>query len=275
MNTRNDEADALYRALDEVGDPRIDRTKLHPLMNVLVMALCGAISGVNGWDELALFARTRQKWFAQALDMPHGTPSADTFRRVFEALDPRELEGALRTWVSGVAKSFEDEVVAMDGKALKGAIERAGSTTPLHLLHVWATQQHLLLGQELVAGAPGETAGILEVLKRLKIDGAIVTTDANGCTKKVTVAIREAGANYVLALKGNRGPLHKHVEELFTRAEARGFRRVATHRTDDDGHGREEKRIVRVLPLTRHADVLDGWCDIRSVVLVGKHRACP
>src|SRR5262249_34459353 len=80
-----------FDAFSELEDPRIDRTKLHSLMNVLVMAVCGAIAGANGWDELALFARGHIKWFTTFLDMPHGAPSADTFRRVFEGLEPREL----------------------------------------------------------------------------------------------------------------------------------------------------------------------------------------
>jgi predicted transposase YbfD/YdcC len=273
VKAREDGGAALRRALSGVRDPRIDRTKLHPLFNVLVMALCGAITGVNGWDDLAFFARVRREWFARMLEMPHGTPSADTFRRVFEALDPRELEGALRTWVGAVAGSVEGEVVAIDGKSLKGAIEHAGTTTPLHLLHVWATRQHLLLGQRLVAGAPGETSGILELLKQLRIDGAIVTTDANGCTKSVTAAIREAKADYVLALKGNRGPLHKHVEERFARAEAKSFRGVPTHRAKDKGHGRKEERVVRVLSVAHDdAPVLEGWRDVRSVVLIDRTR---
>ena len=273
MKGKEDGSSKLLRALSEVRDPRIDRTKLHPLFNVLVMALCGAITGVSGWDDLAFFAKVRREWFAQMLDMPHGTPSADTFRRVFEALDPRELEGALRTWVAAVANSFEGEVIAIDGKSLKGAIDRAGATTPLHLLHVWATEQQLLLGQRLVAGAPGETAGILELLRQLRIEGSVVTTDANGCTKNVTAAIREARADYLLALKGNRGPLHKHVEERFARSEATGFRGVPTHRTKDEGHGRKEKRVVRVLSLANDlAPVLKGWCDVRSAVLIERAR---
>src|SRR5204863_9331611 len=118
----------------DVEDPRINRTKLHPLINVLVMALCGAICGANGWDELALFARAQKKWFATFLDVAHGVPSADTFRRVFEAVDPRELESAMQRWLATVSESFAGEVVAIDGKSLKAAIQKAGSTTPLHLL---------------------------------------------------------------------------------------------------------------------------------------------
>jgi predicted transposase YbfD/YdcC len=258
-------------AFASVEDPRIDRTKLHPLMNVLVMALCGALSGANGWDELATFSESRLPWFATVLDVAHGAPSADTFRRVFEAIDPRELEDAMRRWIASVSGSFVGEVIAIDGKSLKAAIEKAGSTTPLHLLHVWATDQHLLLGQRRVEGAPGEVGAIGELLKRLQIEGAIVTTDANGCTKTVTSAVREAKADYVLALKGNRGPLHAQVKDLFATAEARKFRGVAAHRSENRGHGRVETRVVRAIPLAQGA-VSSDWCDARTVVMIDRTR---
>lgn len=255
----------------EVEDPRIERTRLHPLMNVLVMALCGAIAGANGWDELALFARGHIEWFANLFDVPHGAPSADTFRRVFEALEPRELEAALQRWIAGVRESFEGEVVAVDGKSLRAAIKKAGTTTPLHLLQAWAVGQHLLLGQQRVDGAPGEVAAIPELLKRLRIEGATVTTDANGCTKAVTDAVRDANANYVLALKGNRGPLHAHVKELFADAEARGFRGTPTHRSKTKAHGRREQRVVRALVFPE-GSVPSGWRDLKTAVMVDRSR---
>ena len=258
-----------FESFADVEDPRINRRKLHPLMNVLVMALCGAIAGANGWDELALFARTRLDWFAEFLDVRNGTPSADTFRRVFEVLKPLELETAMQRWVSAVSDSFIGEVVAIDGKSLKGAAERAHSTTPLHLLHAWAAGQQLLLGQQRVEGAPGEVAGIPELLRRLRIDGAIVTTDANGCTKAVTEAIREANADYVLALKGNRDPVHARVKVMFASAEASKFRGVRSVRTTESGHGRDEERRVYVLPVT---DELPGWRDAKSVAMIDRSR---
>src|SRR5258707_6473643 len=258
-------------AFTEIEDRRINRTKLHSVMNVLVMSLCGAICGANGWDELAMFARTRKKWFGTFLDVPQGTPSADTFRRVFEALDPRELESALQRWIATVSDSFAGEVIAIDGKSLKAAVEKAGSTTPLHLLHAWAVGQHLLLGQQRVEGAPGEVAAIPELLKRLRIQSAIVTTDANGCTKTVTEAVREAKADYVLALKGNRGPLHAQVKALFAAAESREFRGVPTHRSKDKGHGRVEQRTVRALGLN-DAEVRSEWRDLKTVVMVDRTR---
>lgn len=260
-----------FAAFAPLDDPRIERTKRHPLMNVLVMALCGSIAGADGWDDLATFARGHLQWFAMWLDVRHGSPSADTFRRVFEALDPRELEGTLQTWIAQVSESFAGEVIAIDGKSLKAATERAGSTTPLHLLHAWAVEQHLLLGQQRVEGAPGEVAAIPELLKRLRIEGAVVTTDANGCTRAVSTAVREAKADYVLALKGNRGPLHATVKDLFAAAESRAFRGVAVHRSKTKGHGRREQRTVRALVLPE-GSVAPGWCDLKSAVMVDRTR---
>ena len=256
-------------AFAQVDDPRIDRRKLHPLMNVLIMALCGSLVGADGWDDLADFAEDNESWFATFLELPYGTPSADTFRRVFEALDPRALELSLQQWVRSVSETFKGEVVAIDGKSLRGAIKKAGSTTPLHMLHVWATGQGLLLAQQRVEGAPGEAPAIPEILKRVRIDGAIVTTDANGCTKAVTAAIREAKADFVLALKGNRGPLHSRVVELFDAAEAHDFEGVGTHRSTSEGHGRTEQRVVRAMSLK---DPPAGWTDLKSIVMIDRTR---
>jgi predicted transposase YbfD/YdcC len=256
-------------AFSAVGDPRVDRCKLHPLMNVLVMSLAGALAGVNGWDELVLFSEAHLPWFETFLDVPHGVPSADTFRRVFEVLDPREVEAAIRQWIRSVSETFEGEVVAIDGKSLKGSIKKAGTTTPLHLLHVWAAGQRLLLGQQRVEGAPGEVAAIPELLKRVHVEGTIVTADANACTTAVTEAVRNAGAHYVLALKGNRGPLHARAKKMFANAEAQGFSGLPTYTEASRGHGRREERIVRVLGID---DPPKGWRELTSVVMVERTR---
>jgi len=261
---------AYFSGMD---DPRIDRTKLHPLQNVIVMALCGAIGGCDGWEALEDFAECRADWFETFLDMPNGTPSADTFRRVFAALDPTDFEGRFRVWVRGFAKSLEGEVIAIDGKSLRGAVDRANKDNVLHLLHVWATEQHLLLAQCAVEGAPGEVQAIPELLKLIDVKGAIVTADANGCTAAVTKAIREGGADYVLALKGNRGRLHEHVEAKFDAAAARAYRGIAKYRTEESAHGRIEQRTVRALALDEmYENAQVEWADLRTIVEIERVR---
>jgi predicted transposase YbfD/YdcC len=263
----------MLRYFGSLEDPRIDRTKAHPLENIIVMALCGAIAGADGWDALEAFAESRAEWFATFLDMPNGTPSADTFRRVFSALDPIRFADQFRHWMVAFAGELEGEVVAIDGKTLRGAVGHATQESALHLLHVWATEQQLLLAQRAVAGAPGEVQAIPELIKLLDLKGAVVTTDANGCTATVTQAIRDAGADYVLALKGNRGRLHAHVEQQFETAAARSYHGVPTFRSKETSHGRTEERVVRALHLEDwESSNRSQWVDLNTIALVERTR---
>jgi predicted transposase YbfD/YdcC len=88
-----------------------------------------------------------------------------------------------------------------------------------------------LLAQQAVEGAPGEVRAASELLKLLDIEGATVTADANSCNAGFSGAVRDAGAHYVLALKGNRGTLHRHVEKLFAEAAENEYRGMKRHVT--------------------------------------------
>lgn len=261
---------AFFAQLD---DPRVDRTKRHSLHNIIVMALCGVISGADGWEDLEEYAALREDWFATFLDLPNGTPSADTFRRVFSALDPAEFERVFRIWVRSMAGDLAGQVVAVDGKTLRGAFERASGAAALHMLHVWAAEQDLLLAHAPVDRANGEIAGIPELLRLVRIEGAIVTADANACTAPITAAIRDAGAHFVLTLKANRRNLYQHVVDAFARAAAERDPRVAKHVARNTGHGRDEQRTVRALrlgPLPANTDA--DWTDVITVVQVDRVR---
>jgi len=262
--------DLVIGAFKTLKDPRIDRTKRHPLVNVLVMALCGSICGAEGWDEIVLFCKARKEWFASFLDLTGGIPSADTFRRVFERLAPAHFEECFSRWVAALAADFDGEVVAIDGKTLRGLVEKAGEKTQLHLVHVWATEQQLLLRQQAVNGASGEMGAIPDLLRLLDLKGAVITTDANSCTAPVTRAIVESKAEYVLAVKGNRGRFHDHVIEAFERGIP-----VTTHGEVEEGHGRKETRIVSVLEpedWPRKTKNNGDWAGLRTAVRVERTR---
>jgi predicted transposase YbfD/YdcC len=262
----------------ELKDPRVARTRRHSLSNVLVMALCAVIAGADGWEGLAEFAKARMQWFASFLDMPHGVPCADTFRRVLSALRPEAFEACMRRWVQALAREVRGEVVAVDGKSVRGALSKALAGSPLHLVHVWATEQRLLLAQKAVPGAPGEVGAIPELLAQLQLRGAVVTVDANGCTARVAQAVVEAGADYVLHLKGNRGPLYAHVKDVFAPVLANPeatHSGVDTHsRSVSKGHGRREVRTAwavalrpEQLPASAHK-----WPRLRTAVLLRRER---
>jgi predicted transposase YbfD/YdcC len=264
--------DLVIDSFKTLKDPRIERTKRHSLVNVLVMALCGVICGAEGWDEIVMFSKARKEWFASFLDMPDGVPSADTFRRVFERLAPAHFEECFSRWVAALATDVAGEVVAIDGKTLRGLVEKAGEKTQLHLVHVWATQQQLLLRQQAVEGAPGEMGAIPELLRLLDLEGAVITTDANSCTAPVTRAIVENKADYVLAVKGNRGRFYDHVVNAFAERQPLPG---CTHGEAEEGHGRKETRVVSVLELNDWPTTTNhngDWAGLRTAVRVERTR---
>jgi predicted transposase YbfD/YdcC len=263
----------VVASFSELRDPRIERTKRHSLVNVLVMALSATIAGAEGWDDLVDFCEARRKWLEGFLDLPNGIPSADTFRRIFERLDPRAFQRCFADFVSALAHKVDGEVVAIDGKTLRGLVNKAGVTNQLHLVHVWATEQKLLLAQESVEGASGEMAAIPRLFEMLDLKGAIITTDANSCTASVTRTIIENGADFVLAVKGNRGRFYDHVVNAFEgAAPAAGLR---THGRIEEGHGRKETRIVSVLEPDDWPWVTKNngdWAGLRTAVRIERTR---
>ncbi len=270
MPSRKVKPEAVRRVFEhfaELEDPRIQRTRRHELLHILVMSLSGAIAGADGWESLAAFAQSKRTWFEELFDLPNGTPSADTFRRVLCALEPREFEKCFRKWINDVAASFSGEVIALDGKSLRGAVDHAGSTSPLHLMQVWATKQRLVLAQRAVDGAAGEPAAIPELLKLLDIQGAVVTSDANGCTAATTVAVRDAGADYLIALKGNRGTQYKHVRNAFETADPKA---ISAASKTNKGHGRIETRTVYAMAAIGWT--WGDWRDVKTFVMIERRR---
>jgi len=267
--------ESLLDAFRDVPDPRVERTRAHPLVNVLTMALFGTIAGCDGWDSLELYAEHRADFFATFLTMPKGTPSADTFRRVFEALYPGAFQQAFRRWLAPILHNLEGQPIALDGKTLRGALAHAaGQPGSFHLVHVWATEAHLLLGQHAVNGAPGEPDAAIELLKLLDLQGTTVTADANYCTAAMTETIRAADADFVIALKGNREALHKHVQKKFADAEAAGYPDIKAAESRDDEHGRLECRVVRAMPLgPLPPSIKAPWTDVKTIVQVDRVRA--
>jgi len=267
---------AHFATLD---DPRVERTKHHSLIAILTIALCALICGADGWVEVEEFGTAKRAWFDTFLDVPQGIPSHDTFGRVFAALDPDRFEACFRDWVAGVhaATGVEAEVIAIDGKEARRSHDRGAGKAALRLVSAWATGARVVLAQRAVADKASELGALPEVLRLLALDGCIVTIDAMGCHANIAQAIVEGGGDYVLALKGNQGRLHKDVQALFADAQAVGFAGIAHdhHREVDGGHGRVEIREAWVITDAAHLAYLDpagAWPDLRAIGLVRAER---
>src|SRR5437763_1074006 len=210
----------LFRQLP---DPRAANAR-HDLLEVLFIALAAVLCGAESCSDMADFGQSKEGLLRLFLRLEHGVPSHDTFSRVFRLLKPQAFEFAFRQFMAGFAKANGLKltgVVAIDGKALRGAYERGGRANPLHLVNVFAVDARMALAQQKAPGR-NETRGALEVLDLLCLDGCIVTADALHCHRAFADAVLQRGGDYVLAIKANRGPLFTAVTQQFTRSGAEG-----------------------------------------------------
>lgn len=261
----------LVDVFADLPDPRREHGRRHHLTDILVLAVCGMISGADTWEQMAEYGRRKKAFFARFLTLPNGIPSHDTFYAAFTKLDPAAFSTAFGRWMASACDGTGLIPVAVDGKSGRRA-KRNTATGCLHLVSAWATANRLTLGQVSVPDGSNETAAIPELLAAMALNGAIVTIDAAGCQIENAAIIRNAGGHYLLAVKANQPTLHAVVEGLFADALAVEFAGVDhdTHVTEERGHGREEERCVTVLshPTGLPAD----WADVDAVVRVIRER---
>jgi predicted transposase YbfD/YdcC len=261
----------------EVKDPRIERTKEHPLLNILVIAICGVICGADGWVGIEEYGKSKQDWLAGFLDLKNGIPSHDTFGRVFAHIDAEQFQKGFVSWVQAISEITQGELVALDGKQMRGSHERGIGKGAITMVSAWAVQNHLVLGQRKVDNKSNEITAIPKLLKMLELAGCIVTIDAMGCQTEIAAQIVEQGADYVLALKGNQGTLYENASWLFTQLRQEGFQDADCdyHRTVDGDHGCIEIRECWVLDPRQwpeHFRTLADWKDLRSITMIQAER---
>ena len=260
-------------AFEKLDDPRTGRAKRHYFGEVLFMALAAMVCGLDDFEDFERFAQEREDWLRQWLKLPNGTPSDDTFRRIFGALEPKVFSECFIEFTASLGERLGRELVAIDGKTLRGSFTLPDKTDALHLISAWAGDSGLTLGQLLVDSKSNEITAVPRLLRQLDLKGCVVSLDALGCQKKIAIAIRHAEADYLLALKGNRAVLHGEVRSLFedlgALAPVGGDGHVLSRASDyDKGHGRTEERHLTV---TDRLDWLDArerrsWLDLRCVV---------
>lgn len=267
-------ASSLAHHFAELTDPRIDRSKLHELLDIVAIAICAVVAGAESWDDSEDFGTLKHAWLKRFLSLPNGIPAHDTFRRLFERLDPDQFQRCFLGWIEALHEATEHQVIAIDGKTLRRSFDRAKSKSALHLVHAWAAANHLLLGQIAVDEKSNEITAIPKLLKMLELSGAIVTIDALGCQKEIARTIRDRGADYLLALKGNHERLFEQVVKFFDEACVHGRKQggIGYHRAWSKGHGRDECRRCWATSEITWLEGREEWAGLRSVVLVESER---
>ena len=256
----------------DLQDPRVERTRKHPLINVLFIAVCGVLSGANSFASIHEFATDRRQWFARYLDLTNGIPSDDTLARVLARLDPGAFEKCLLGWIQAVQEVTANRLIAIDGKTLRGSYDRADSRAAIHMVSAWATENKLSLGQVVVHEKSNEITAIPELLGLLDVAGALVTIDAMGCQKEIAAAIRRGEGDYALAVKQNQPTLHERIEaaiDVASEGDTEGFEE---HVTSEKGHGRQETRTYAVVPAPASIDPEGQWRDLKAIGIATSER---
>lgn len=260
----------------QVEDPRMERTKLHRLRDIIILAICGVICGAEGWVEIEEFGKAKEALFRQWLELPNGIPSHDTFGRVFALLDPAQFEASFVQWVQGISKTVKG-VVAIDGKTLRRSHDRTAGKKALHLVSAWAVENRLVLAQVATEEKSNEITAIPLLLQQLALAGCIVTIDAMGTQLKIAEQIIEQEADYALALKDNQGNLYEEVQATFALAEQEAFAHVQAEadRRVEKGHGRLEIReywTIRDPEILEYLDPEQKWKGLQAIGMVRAER---
>src|SRR5262245_61513789 len=231
----------------DLTDPR-RREVVHSLINMVTIAVCAVICGADDFVSIAEYGEKKKKWLAQFLDLSNGIPSHDRFNAVLGAIKPAEFEKCLLSWITALHEITHGQIVAIDGKTLRRSFDAASSKSAIHMVSAWATANHISLGQVVVEEKSNEITAIPKLLEILEISGCLVTIDALGCQTEIAEKIVAAGADYVLAVKGNQPTLHAGIVKFFLNHLEDDFARVKVSRyqTEERGHGREETRTYYV-----------------------------
>ena len=279
---------SIVECFGGLPDPRIDRTREHKLVDILVIGLCSLLTGGEGFTDMHVFGRAKRDWLQNFLELPGAIPSHDTFNRVFSAIDPQAFLECFVQWVQEICPALAGDVVAIDGKALRRALNE-GASIP-YIVSAWASQNGLVLGQVKVDDKSNEITAIPELLRVLELKGCIVTIDAMGCQKEIAAQIADKKADYVLALKGNHPTVHEEIKEFFTdavppcalqAAQTAAPGTMDSFKTLGKDHGRTETRRFGESQPNRYWQSTDIdwfedkklWKQLRSVGMVESIRS--
>jgi predicted transposase YbfD/YdcC len=257
-------------------DPRVDRTKKHLLIDILFIGVCTVICGGEGFSDMEDFGYAKKEWLGKFLELPHGIPSHDTFRRVFSILDPQAFGECFVRWSAELHKATNGEVIALDGKTIRHSFDTATGQSAIHLVSAWASENGLALGQLKVDGKSNEITALPALLNMLDVVGRVVTMDAMGCQRALARQITEKKGDYVFCLKGNQESLHDEVRFFFEEAQSAGFQDVEYryHETVDKDHGRIE--IRRCWMVEKDAidwiERADQWPGLASIAAIEGER---
>lgn len=261
----------IILVLSEIEDPRQPSCNFHhSLVTILFISLVGVLCGAKDWEEIIQAANGMIDWLGKYVDVASGIPSSQTLKRVMSLIPTNSLERLLECLRSCLV---EGDIVAIDGKTLRGSRGWNEEDRPLHLLHAWSTELGICLGQVSVDEKSNEITAFPKLIEKLELKGTIVTTDALNTQKKAVASIIQQGADYVLPVKENHKDLYNDIELLFEDADKKGFKGVdaAENYSREKSAGRVEERSYQLLDV-EDLESAKEWAGCSSVGRVTRNR---
>lgn len=254
-------------------DPRVDRTKRYPLIEIIFLIISATVSGCEGWKSIRDFGLLKLDWLRQFLPYENGIPVDDTLARVMRKLNTKQFATCFTSWMQGVTQATDGDIIAIDGKTLRRSYDSEAGKSAIHMVSAWSSANGVVLGQEKAAEKSNEITAIPALLSSLAIKGCLVTIDAMGCQKDIAEQIVKQGGDYLLALKGNQGSLHEEVQSFLTVAKSADFKNVEYdfHEDVEAGHGRVEVRRAYTIDFKKYQKHLPSgskWKKLTTLVMV-------
>ena len=265
----------LIECFETRPDPRVERTKRYPLIEVILLIIAGTVSGCDGWKSLKDFGEAKLDWLRKFLPYKEGIPVDDTLARVMRKLETKAFQACFMEWIQSVSDVTSGDIIAIDGKTLRRSHDRRAGVPTIHMVSAWSSENGLVLGQEKTAEKSNEITAIPQLLDVLEIKGCIITIDAMGCQTAIAEKIIQKKADYILALKGNQGKLHIEVTDFFKTALAADFKHVQHDyfQEHDAGHGRiEYRQCWTITPSADSFPSFKKWPDLKSLIMIKSRR---
>jgi len=271
MDDKGADQKKLMLILSRISDPRRRKVR-HPLINILFIGFCSMVGGCDDFVSMAAFGEAHRKWFEKYLDLSQGIPSHDRFNAVFSSIRPEEFERCLVEWIRLVHEITDGQIIAIDGKTLRGSFDKATGKNALHMVGAWATGNRLALGQVVTDEKSNEITAIPKLLEMLEIKGCLVTIDAMGCQVEIAEKIIARGGNFLLQVKGNQPTLQQDIHDQFVRmltpTENGKLEKIDKLETSEKGHGREEKREYWVAKVPKEFPQRKRWKGLKAIGVV-------
>jgi predicted transposase YbfD/YdcC len=259
----------------KIEDPRLGQNKRHQLMDIIVLSICAVVSGAEGWEAIEGFGYDKEAWLKKYIELRNGIPSDDCIARVLSRIEPSQLTDCFIEWTRSVSELTGGEIVAIDGKTVRGSYDVKRKQSAIHMVSAWATQAGMSLGQVKTDEKSNEITAIPKLLELLELKGCIVTIDAMGCQTEIARKIIEKQADYVLAVKGNQSLLHQAIIDYFEVAIAANHPEVCqmqSHEDIDAGHGRIETRRFYLSSCLSTLPTPARWQGLQSIAMVESER---